>query len=368
MESNISANDKTNEKIIKFFRKRIFSLMNSSQVISNNNHKLIIERELSKIMDYKFIKNAKLPISEVKSKIKEEIKICEEILKNVNEKRQNSLKLVRKVDENHQIKKTNNIKKSFDNQNLNNNLKKTKDFLPKRNFNLDLGKGPSLIKGKLHNGNEEKLGKDIKKVDENTIDKKLLPTNNKDVGKIKSHKEKIERNKLFFNDTNNLVNNITKVDPNQKYYLVSGGYPDVVEALKNLGYKESHNPDLFDFNWSLKTSSINYKKLKTHQTVNHFMNNKEFTSKFGLCKNIRSIILNHNVDIDAFYPRCYDLEDKLDFADFVEDFKFQKAEALLKDFAFGNIRISEEKLTVSIDICERKLKYYDYLKDNVITL
>ena len=38
------------------------------------------------------------------------------------------------------------------------------------------------------------------------------------------------------------------------------------------------------------------------------------------------------IDIDEFYPRCYDLDDANEFEDFIEEFKFTRAEAIIKEF------------------------------------
>jgi tubulin monoglycylase TTLL3/8 len=51
--------------------------------------------------------------------------------------------------------------------------------------------------------------------------------------------------------------------------------------------------------------------------VNHFNNNQGITSKFGLARNLRTLILAHNIDIDRFFPRCYDIGDLTDFENFV---------------------------------------------------
>lgn len=74
--------------------------------------------------------------------------------------------------------------------------------------------------------------------------------------------------------------------------------------------------------WVLKVRDIDHGSLKDSQIVNHFSNTGCFTTKVGLCRNLRNLIWFDNIDIDSFYPRCYDLYDKNDFDDFVEDYKF----------------------------------------------
>lgn len=41
--------------------------------------------------------------------------------------------------------------------------------------------------------------------------------------------------------------------------------------------------------------------------------NHSLTSKFGLCKTLRCLAGNDFIDMDKFYPRCYDLADLGDF-------------------------------------------------------
>ena len=47
--------------------------------------------------------------------------------------------------------------------------------------------------------------------------------------------------------------------------------------------------------------------------VNHFNNNACLTSKYGICKSLRSIMYAEAVDIDSFFPKAYDIPDLQDF-------------------------------------------------------
>ena len=58
--------------------------------------------------------------------------------------------------------------------------------------------------------------------------------------------------------------------------------------------------------------------------VNHFEKNASITTKGGLCRNLRNLIGFHLIDIDNFYPRCYELNDLNGFDDFIEDYKMTK--------------------------------------------
>ena len=93
------------------------------------------------------------------------------------------------------------------------------------------------------------------------------------------------------------------------------------------------NPDenslSFDFKWSLKIKDIEYSKLKDNQIANHFEKNSCLTSKVGICRNIKNLIFSNSVDISNFYPKCYDLEDSLEFEDFIEEFKITRVYFLI---------------------------------------
>ena len=142
-----------------------------------------------------------------------------------------------------------------------------------------------------------------------------------------------------------------------------GGYDDLKDALKSRGWTENNNATSlrFDFKWTLKIKDIEYNKLKDHQIVNHFEKNSCLTSKVGVCKNLRNLTGSDLIDIDEFYPRCYDLEDANDFEDFIEEFKFTKAESVIKEFLRQkNNNVDKNKeLMIKIAINAVSRKYLD---------
>lgn len=124
----------------------------------------------------------------------------------------------------------------------------------------------------------------------------------------------------------------TGITADTKVFIMTGWYPDVKRALTERGWRQ--NPDLespfFDMQWMLKSNSINHEALRPHQIVNHFGKASNVTTKSGLMHNLRSLRWFENVDVDTFFPRCYDLADMGDYADFVNDYKCCAAEAVLK--------------------------------------
>lgn len=80
--------------------------------------------------------------------------------------------------------------------------------------------------------------------------------------------------------------------------------------------------------------------------VNHFNNNHHLTSKYGITRRLRSLPINYNIDIDRFYPRCYDLGDQYEFENFVEGFKFSFAESVAKRFMKDKLRYIKAELKI----------------------
>jgi len=106
--------------------------------------------------------------------------------------------------------------------------------------------------------------------------------------------------------------------------------------------------------------------------VNHFNKATAITTKVGLAHNLKNLIWFNNVDIDTFYPRCFDLAIQEDLDDFTEEFKAVKAESVLKKYvrllreSQGESQgdVEDKVLKVAIKVCERRLKDLDDLIDD----
>jgi len=156
-----------------------------------------------------------------------------------------------------------------------------------------------------------------------------------------------------------------KLDPKVKVYIVTGGYGDVKKALDKRGWIQNPDPKsrCFDLRWTIKSKEHDIKYLEDFQLVNHFEKNASITTKVGLCRNLRNIAWFSNADMDAFYPKCYDLSDEKDYEDFIEEFKYNKAESILKLYArLCNeketllMKEMEETVLVAASVCEKKLQ------------
>lgn len=102
---------------------------------------------------------------------------------------------------------------------------------------------------------------------------------------------------------------------NQKVFIIKGGYRQLRETLLSKGWAENEDvkSKFFDMKWTTKICDIDYAELKNGQIVNHFNNNHHLTSKYGITRRLRSLPIVFNIDIDRFYPRCFDMGDQNEF-------------------------------------------------------
>mmetsp|Transcript_27054 Transcript_27054/g.89843 ORF Transcript_27054/g.89843 Transcript_27054/m.89843 type:complete len:1358 (+) Transcript_27054:153-4226(+) len=78
---------------------------------------------------------------------------------------------------------------------------------------------------------------------------------------------------------------------------------------------------LWEFKWCVTDVESDYPSLQEGDLYNHFQNNRALTTKSGLATSLRRLCVDEHVDIDAFFPRCYDLGSASERDDLVLDFR-----------------------------------------------
>ncbi|CAH1265443.1 TTLL3 [Branchiostoma lanceolatum] len=83
------------------------------------------------------------------------------------------------------------------------------------------------------------------------------------------------------------------------------------------------------FIWTCRANTFDSRMLRKDQIYNHFTK-ANFTTKVGLCMNLRQLPWYEDTDANWFYPRCYRLSVDEEKFDFIDDYRLTAAASVLK--------------------------------------
>ncbi|XP_030072661.1 protein monoglycylase TTLL8 [Microcaecilia unicolor] len=84
------------------------------------------------------------------------------------------------------------------------------------------------------------------------------------------------------------------------------------------------------FIWTVRRDVIDYHTLRRDQMLNHYGRTGSFTTKIGLCLNLRNLSWYVEANPDSFFPRCYSLCSTTEREQFIDDFRHNAACSILK--------------------------------------
>uniref|UniRef100_A0A5K4FBZ6 ATP-grasp domain-containing protein n=1 Tax=Schistosoma mansoni TaxID=6183 RepID=A0A5K4FBZ6_SCHMA len=86
------------------------------------------------------------------------------------------------------------------------------------------------------------------------------------------------------------------------------------------------------FIWSLRKNQVDFHNLQKDQIINHH-SGAPFTTKVGLCKQLRQIRWFADCNADYFFPRCFIISEEEDRQSFINDFRLTACLSIVKMIA-----------------------------------
>eukprot|EP01038_Epipyxis_sp_PR26KG_P012342 gene12342-16553_t len=140
------------------------------------------------------------------------------------------------------------------------------------------------------------------------------------------------------------------VPSDAKVFAMTGWYPCVKQALLDRGwyFNSDSNSPYFNMKWTLRSLDVSQENLQPWQLTNHYLKNVAITTKVGLIKSLQSLVWLADVDIKDIIPRAYDLSLPDEMQAFLDDFRFQHAENMLKKL-YTKLTGYEQPLVTLVD-------------------
>ncbi|XP_030585912.1 tubulin monoglycylase TTLL3-like isoform X2 [Archocentrus centrarchus] len=128
------------------------------------------------------------------------------------------------------------------------------------------------------------------------------------------------------------------------------------DRLHNLMSRLVQNEMVY-FYWTNCRDAIKTNSLHKEQMTNHFAKAGSFTTKTGLCLNLRNLKWFDSADPDTFFPRCYRLAALDERHDFIDDYRRTACTSLLKYIVERDQDVQGQRISHSIQtVKDKKLR------------
>ncbi|KAK2165303.1 hypothetical protein LSH36_52g05018 [Paralvinella palmiformis] len=97
------------------------------------------------------------------------------------------------------------------------------------------------------------------------------------------------------------------------------------------------------FIWSVRRDVVDPKALKKDQILNHYGKAGSFTTKVGLCVNMRNLTWFQEANPDSYFPRCYKFSQEEEKQAFIDDYRLTACINLLKHVKEFHDKSSKEQ-------------------------
>lgn len=152
---------------------------------------------------------------------------------------------------------------------------------------------------------------------------------------------------------------------NTQVFSINGQFEYVKRGLLRRGWAENkvQESQAFHLKWVCNDSEQDYKTLRNGQLFNHLGNNREITTKSGLCNSLRNSVV-HGTSVDLFFPRSYDLGDTTQLNELKMDYEQTSIVNIVKSHALY-FRECQVPIQIDIDLLVVAMHYCSHLIENV---